>query len=146
MRSLLSFLCVSLSLVLAGCGTPPERRLDAPGVQVTKLTATGDTYALELRFLNANTVPLVIEKSTHTFYLADTRIGRLDDRQPIGVPPLGTVLHKITLTPAQAAEVRAYAAKTGGETRVSVESALELVTADDDTLTLKTIGRGSIKL
>ncbi|CAM2976685.1 hypothetical protein [Rariglobus hedericola] len=146
MRSLLSLLCVSLSLVLAGCGTPPERRLDSPGVQITRLTATGDSPALELRFINPNTVPLVIEKSTHTLSLGNTRIGRITDRQPIGVPPLRSVLHKVTLTPEMAAEVRDYAAKNPGEIQASVECVLELTTSDNDTITLKATGSSAVKL
>lgn len=145
MRSLLSLTCLSLlALILSGCGTPPERRLESPALRVKSLTPTADTYALQLEFINPNTAPLVVSRSTHTLYLGDTQIGRLDDRTPIGIPPLGGVPHSATLTPKLAAELRDYLAKHPGQLRASVESSLEVAVGDNDTITLKTAGTGLV--
>ncbi len=147
MRSLFSFICLPLVLVLAGCSTPPEKRLDPPVVQVTGLTAAGETYALTLRFANANTAPLVASKSTHTLYLGDERISRINDREPIGIPPLGQIAHTVKLPAEAAAEVRAWLAKNPGPIRASVESTLEVTVGYDgsDTLKLTGTGRGTLK-
>lgn len=145
MRSLLSFACLALSLVLAGCSTPPEQRLESPGLTVTGLTASSDPSTLTLRFTNPNTVPLVVTSSTHTLYLAGKRIGSIDDREPIGIPAAGSVAHTVTLPKALAAKVGAFLAKNPGEVRVGVETELSLVLSNDDTLTLKTSGGGFVK-
>ena len=145
MRSLLSFACLTLSLVLAGCSTPPEQRLDSPGLTVSGLTATGSTTTLTLRFANPNTVPLVVTRSTHTLYLGAKRIGRIDDREAIGIPALGTVVHAVTLPAELAKEVRAFFAKNPGEIRATVQTELELALNGDDTLTLKTGGGSLVK-
>src|SRR3954468_143478 len=95
MRSLFSLLCFPLLLIVAGCGTAPERRLDAPAMQVTGLTSSGGGYVLALRLINPNPAPLVVTRSTHTLSLGDQRIGRFDDREPIGIPPLGSESHSV---------------------------------------------------
>jgi LEA14-like dessication related protein len=145
MRSLLSCLCLTWLLVLAGCGTPPARRLDSPAVQVTGLATAADRYELTLRLVNTNTVPLVVSRSSHTLYLGETRIGRVDDREPIGVPALGGVEHIVKLPAALAAQVREWLAAHPGNVRVLIESALEIALEDDDTVTLKSTGRGLVK-
>lgn len=147
MRFLLSCFCLPLCLILlAGCGTSPERRLEAPIVEVTDLTAKkkGD-YVLTVRITNSNTVPLVIERSTHTIYLGGQHIARIEDRKPIGVPPLGSVPHNIKLSDKVAADVRAWLDKHPGQTAVSVESGFYVVVgSDNDTVLLKSAGRGSV--
>lgn len=144
MRSLLSFACLALSLVLAGCSTPPEERLDSPGLAVTGLTASNDTATLTLRFTNANTVPLVVTRSTHTLYLGDKRIGRIDDREPIGIPAIGGITHPVKLSKALADGVRAFFARNPGQVRATVQTELELALNGDDTLTLKSSGSGLV--
>ncbi|MFA6962884.1 MAG: LEA type 2 family protein [Opitutaceae bacterium] len=145
MRSLLLFIGLSLSLVLAGCGTAPERRLDSPAVQVNELSPSGETYTLSLRFVNPNTVPLVVSSSTHNLYLGETRIASIKDRDPIGIPQLGGVNHTVKLSSALAKTVRSYLAKHPDEDRASVECSLEVSVSGDDTVTLKTSGGGSVK-
>lgn len=145
MRSLLFILGVSFSLFLAGCSTPPERRLDAPALAVTRLTVLADSATIDLRFTNPNTVPLVIDHSEHTLYLGNASIGRIDDKQPIGLPPLGGLTHTVTLNSALAGKVRAYLAQNPGEVRAYVGSSLELTTSDENTLSLKSSGTGIVR-
>jgi len=146
MRSLVSLLGLSLLLVLAGCGTPPEQRLEAPVIQVTGLTAAADSYAVTLRLVNANTVPMVVAGSTHTLYLGEQKIGRVDDREPIGVPPLGEVAHTVNLPAKLAPDVRAWLASHPGTIRIATESTLEItVGTDNDTIKLTSTGRGTVK-
>lgn len=141
MRSLLVLLGLSLSLLVAGCGTPPERRLESPALRVTGL----ESGVLKLSILNPNAVPLVVTRSTHTLSLGDERIGRIDDRTPLGVPSLAALPYTVTLPAPLAEKVRAYFAKHPGEARAFVESTLEVAVGSDDTITLKTSGGGMIK-
>lgn len=145
MRSLLSFACLAFSLVLAGCSTPPEQRLDSPGLAVAGLTASDDSVTLTLRLTNSNTVPLVVTRSTHTLYLGGKRIGRIDDREPIGIPATGGIVHTVTLPKPLAAGVRAFFAQNPGQVRATVQTELELALNGDDTLTLKSSGSGLVK-
>lgn len=141
MRSLLVLLGLSLSLLVAGCGTPPERRLESPALRVTGL----ESGVLKLSILNPNAVPLVVNRSSYTLSLGDERIGRIDDRTPVGVPALAALPCTVTLPAPVAEKVRAYFAKHPGEVRAFVDGSLEIAVGDDDTLTLKASGGGAVK-
>lgn len=146
MRTFVSLLGLSLLLILTGCSTPPEQRLDAPAIQVTALTTTADNYTLTLRLVNSNTVPMVVAGSTHTLYLGEQKIGRIEDREPIGVPPLGEVTHTVKLPAKVAPDVRAWLAGHPGNVRIATESTLEItVGTDNDTIKLTSAGRGTVK-
>jgi hypothetical protein len=145
MRHLLTLLCLSTLVVLAGCSTAPERRLDPPGIEIKELSAAGENYVLSLRVVNSNAVPLVVTRSTHTLFLGSHRVGRLDDREPIGLPPLSGIEHRVTLTAASAAGVRAWLANHPGEVRAIVESTWVVAVGSDDTLTLTSAARGTLK-
>jgi LEA14-like dessication related protein len=141
MRSLLILLGLSLSLLVAGCGTPPEGRLESPALRVTGLEAG----MLKLSIINPNTAPLVVSRSTYTLSLGDERIGRIDDRTPIGVPALATLACSVALPAPVAEKVRAYFAKNPGEVRAFVEGSLVIAVGSEDTTTLKAAGGGSVK-
>lgn len=144
MRSLFSLLCLPLLLVFTGCSTPPDRLLEAPVIQVTTITAVDDTYELALRLGNANTVPLVVSSSTHTLYLGEQRMGHIEDRKPIGLPPLDSVSHTVLLSGPVAEDVRAYLSNHPGEVSAAVESTFEIVLSGEETMTLKSTGRGTV--
>lgn len=139
------FVPLALAL-LAGCGTSPERRLDAPATTITGLRTTKkDGRHLVVRLTNTNTVPLVIKRSTHQLHLGAQKLARFEDREPIGVPPLGAVTHTIKLPSEVAANVRAWLDAHPGGTSVTLESAFEVIVGtEDDTVTLKSTGRGTL--
>lgn len=141
MRSLLVLLGLSLSLMMAGCGTPPERRLESPALRVTGLEAG----VLKLSILNPNAVPLVVNRATYQLSLGDERISRIDDRTPVGVPALASLPASVPLPAPLAEKVRAYFSKNPGEVRASVEGSLEIAVGSDDTVTLKAFGGGTVK-
>lgn len=145
MRYLFSCFCLSLVALLAGCGTPPERRLDVPTLRVTDLDTTKSSYAVTIRLINTNTVPLVVKSSRHVVYFGDQKIGRVDDSQPIGVPPMGGVDHRFKLPRDLADDAKAWLDAHPGDITITIESALEIAVGEDDEMTLKTTGRGTIK-
>ncbi|MET0262093.1 MAG: hypothetical protein ABW223_04295 [Rariglobus sp.] len=145
MRSLISLVCLSLSLIVAGCGTPPEKRLESPSIQITSLQPVGDGYALRLRFVNPNTAPLLVSQSTHALSLGNTHLGRFEDKEPVGVPPLAGASHVAVIKGKLANEIRNYLDKSSGEVTALVESSLTITVSGDDTITLKANGRGLVK-
>jgi LEA14-like dessication related protein len=145
MRSPFLLLGLAVSLILAGCGTPPEKRLDPPGLSVAGIKTTDAGGILTMRFVNANTVPLAVERAVHTVYIGSDRIGRITDTEPFGIPPVGGVTHSVTLPADLAKDVAAYSATHPQATSLVVESVLTLAISGDDTLTLKTSGAGSLK-
>ena len=130
--------------MLAGCSTPPEERLDAPVARIERLSLTGTTGTLALVFSNSNAVPLVVNSSTHTLYLGEKNIGIIDDAEPIGLPSQGTVTHTVTIPAKVTQTAQSYLQQTPGATRAIVKSSLEVATTADDSITLKTIARGSV--
>jgi LEA14-like dessication related protein len=145
MRSFLFVVGVSLSLILSGCGTPPDERLDAPVGKVAGLVVHNDTGVLTLRFSNSNIVPMVISSSSHSLSLGDKSIGTIDDAEAIGLPPLGYAVHTVKLPAKVAQAAQAYLIKNPGAVRVSVKSSLELVTTADEAITLKSFSTGLIR-
>lgn len=140
MSRLTAFACLSFSLFLAGCGTPPERRLEPLAVPVASL----DGGALTLRFVNPNTVPVIVNRASHTLYLGDDRMGRVDDRSVVGVPPTASVPQTVPLPAAVAEKVQAYFASHPGQVRATVDSTLEIAVSGDDTLKMHARGSGSV--
>jgi LEA14-like dessication related protein len=145
MRPILLSISVSFALLLTGCSTPPEERLDAPAARVVSLVVGNDTGVLTLSFANPNIVPLVIRSSTHTLTLGDKSMGVIDDAEAIGLPNSGRVDHTVKLPTKVAQAAQAYLSANPGEVRATVKSSLEHVTTGDDTITLKCIGTGLVK-
>ena len=144
MRSLFLLISLTLSLLLAGCSTPPAERLEAPIARVDSLRINKDTGVLTLRFTQSNIVPMVISRSHHTLSLDDQSMGIFDDTEAIGLPPQGSVAHTVTLPPKIIQAAQAYLLRHPGAVRVSVKSGLNVLTSDDGWITLTTLASGSI--
>lgn len=129
--------------LLTGCGTPADRRLEPLSLQVTELS--GDDASLTLRLANVNTVPLVVRDSTHTVQLGEKRLGRVEDQEPIGVPALGAITHRVALPKALAQRVRSHVEANPGEVRVSVSSTFEILLTGEETLIMKSSGSDWVK-
>jgi LEA14-like dessication related protein len=146
MRLLLRHLGFSLLLIaLAGCGTPAEYRLDAPVLQVSGLTASGDNPTVVLRLINPNTVPLVVRNSTYTLHLGAKRVGRVEEATPIGLPAVGEITHTVTLPAALAAKIRAWLEANPGTGTLLVESTFVTDIGDDRTTVLMSLGTGTVQ-
>ena len=131
--------------MLAGCSTPPEERLEAPFAKVESLSLTGTPATLSLRFTNPNTVPLVVSSSTHTLSLGGKSIGQIEDAEPIGIPLQGNVVCTVTIPAKIAQAAQAYLRQNPGAIRATVQSALQVIVSDDNTITLKCTGSGLVK-
>lgn len=149
MRFFLALLCLPLAFVtMTGCATAPERRLASPIVEITGLATPASqagAYVLTVRLTNPNTVPLVVNRATHTLHFGSERLGRIDDRAPVGVPPLGNVTHTLPLSADLASAIRAHFEKTPAPASATLESTFEvLIGTDNDTMTLKTTTQGTL--
>jgi LEA14-like dessication related protein len=145
MRSPVLLLGLSLSLLLSGCGTPPEARLERPVLHVKGLKSEGGTGILTLRIDNLNAVPMVIKTSTYTLSLGNQNFGPIRDNEMIGLPPTASADRQVTLPSAIASKLSAYLTQHPELARASVRSEFEVVTANDDTIKLHSAGSGLIK-
>jgi LEA14-like dessication related protein len=145
MRTTLVFLGLSLPLLLAGCSTPPEERLETPAARVEGLNVQSGASTLTLRLTNPNIVPLVINSSSHKLSLDNNPIGVIDEANPIGLPPGGQEVHSLKLPPKVAQAAQAYLRDHPGTVRITVKSGLSVATTADDSITLTSIGSGLIK-
>ncbi len=145
MRTCILIIGLALALVPAGCRTASEEALTAPTARIEGFGLTGTTGSLCLSFTNPNPVPLVVSSSFHTLSLGTKSIGIIDDEEPIGLPALGTVAHTITLSPKITLAAQGYLHKNPGATHAKVKSALQVILATDDYLTLESTGRGLIQ-
>ena len=92
--SLLVCSLLGVCLLLAGCATPPR----ATGVTVTIVgfraaeNSPVQTRAImTLRFTSENVNALGFTSSTHELYLADHFVGKVENKAPVGLPPMGGV-------------------------------------------------------
>ena len=105
---------------------------------------TGECGVLRLSFTNPNAVPLVASSSTHTLLLGEKSMGTIDDEEPIGLPPLGTVAHSIVLSPKVTLAAQGYLQNNPGVVHAGVKSALHVTLMEQDLITLKSLGTGLI--
>jgi hypothetical protein len=135
---------LSLASGLVGCQTAREGEIAPPFTRVDGLGVTGDTGVLRLSFTNPNPVPLVVSSSTHKLTLGEKSMGIIDDEEPIGLPPLGTVEHRVVLTPKVTLAAQGYLLNNPGRVHASVKSALQVTITEEDLITLKSIGTGLV--
>jgi len=83
-------------LMLAGCSSAPK--LEKISVMIKDLGPTPEGASITLRFVNPNNVPLVVPDTEHTLYLDGTPAGSFKNHQPLGLPPLGTVVESISFS------------------------------------------------
>jgi len=135
---------LSLALSLGGCQTAREAEIVPPTARIEGLGVTGECGILRLSFTNPNAVPLVASSSTHTLTLGEKSMGTIDDDDPIGLPPLGTVAHNIVLSPKLTLAAQDYLQNNPGVVHAQVKSALHLTLIEQDLITLKSLGTGLV--
>ncbi len=139
----LVFIAVTLGLLsLAGCSSP---RLDHIAVRIADIKPANGNLMLTLRFINTNNIPLIISSASHTLTLNGQRVGNLNEKEAVGVPPMGTATQDILLPAALAKTVRNLTAHDPGQTAFQLESSLQIAW-EEDTVTYKTASRGNLML
>ena len=140
---ILAFVAVMVGLLsLAGCSSP---RLDHIAVRVEDIKPAGDNLVLTLRFINTNNIPLVISSASHTLTLNGQRVGSVNNKIAVGVPPLGTTTQDTQLSATLAKSIRTLTARDPSQTTYQLESSLQIAW-EDDTVTYKTGSRGNLAL
>ena len=135
---------LSLALGLTGCQTAQEAAIVAPISRVNSLGLSGSTGVLRLCFTNPNPVPLLVSCSTHQLKLGDKSIGTIDDEEPIGLPPFGTVEHSVVLNRKITLAAQGYLNNTPGQIYARVNSSLVLILAADNFFSIKSMGSGLV--
>lgn len=146
LKRLSLFLLVSF---LAGCSSGPD--LGGLGVSLVTIKPLGSTllesrFALTLRFVNENVVPVGISGSKHKLYLDETYVGQAVSDQAVGLASLTSATHDVTLLVDNAAVAgRLRGILERGRANYRLESTL-FVTAGEENLKTQTSRRGSIDL
>jgi hypothetical protein len=135
---------LSLVLGLGGCRTGQQAEIVPPTARIEGLGMTGEHGVLRVSFTNPNMVPLVASSSTHKLMLGEKSMGTIDDEEPIGLPPLGTVAHRIVLGPKVTLAAQGYLQNNPGVAQAGVKSALHVTLMDQDLITLKSLGTGLV--
>ncbi len=139
----LAFVAVTLGLLsLTGCSSP---RLDHIAVRIADIKTQNANLVLTLRFINTNNIPLVISSAGHTLTLNGQRVGNINDKEAMGVPPMGTATQDVLLPAALAKTVCNLTARDPSQTTYQLESSLQIVW-EEDTVTYKTGSRGNLAL
>ncbi|MCS6245253.1 MAG: hypothetical protein H2172_15580 [Opitutus sp.] len=144
MRTGILLVGLSSALSLAGCQTAREAEIVPPTARIEGLGMTGECGVLWLCFTNPNPVPLVASSSTHKLMLGEKSMGTIDDEEPIGLPPLGTVAHSIVLSPKVTLAAQDYLQNNPGVVHAQVKSALHVTLAEQDVITLKSLCTGLV--
>ena len=139
----LALVTVTLGLLsLAGCSSP---RLDHIAVRVEAIKPEGANLVITLRFINTNNIPLVISGASHTLTLNGQRVGSINNKEAVGVPPMGTTTQDVQLPATLAKTTRKIAARDADQTTYQLESSLKIAW-DEDTVNYQTGSRGSLAL
>jgi hypothetical protein len=144
MRTGILLVGLASALSLAGCQTARDAEIAPPLARIEGLGVTGACGVLVLSFTNPNPVPLVASSSTHTLKLGEKSMGVIDDDEPIGLPPLGTVAHSIVLSPKVTSAAQGYLLNNPGVVHAQVKSALHVTLVEQELITLKSLGSGSV--
>ena len=135
---------LSSALSLAGCQIARDAEIAPPLARIEGFGVTEGGGVLVLSFTNPNPVPLVASSSTHTLKLGEKSMGIIDDDEPIGLPPLGTVAHRIVLSPKVTTAAQGYLLTNPGVVHAQVKSALHVTLVEQELITLKSLGTGSV--
>ena len=95
--SLLLFSLFSACAFFAGCATPPR----ATGVTVTVVGFRSDEASpnraiMTLKFASENVNPIALTSTSHQLYFGDRLVGKAENANPVGIPPMGTMTQDVT--------------------------------------------------
>jgi|GEM_PF-2366594 len=128
-------------LMLAGCSFTPK--LERIGVRVKEISPSDSTVTL--LFVNPNNVPLVVASTEHDLTLDGASMGVIENKKPLGIPPLSTIVESIPLSAAVAKKIARAASLHPGLAAYVIDSTLSL-DWNQDIYPYKTSDRGSVTL
>jgi len=92
-------------LIVSGCGSTKLGNLIVDVVEYHPTTLASQAR-LTLRLTNENVFPVAIANTTGKLYLNNTYVGKIDGREPVGIPQLSTANREVTLLIENAAFIQ----------------------------------------
>ncbi|MDB6169968.1 MAG: Water Stress and Hypersensitive response domain protein [Verrucomicrobia bacterium] len=133
---LLSFLALTLGGLLGGCATsvrPDSILVSVADLKPASATATETRVVMTLRFTSESLNAFGFSGSAHKLYLNGGYVGRAVSDQPIGLPPMSSSTHDVTLVLENAAVMKQLLALRGSSTvPYRLETTLFTKTGDDE--------------
>ncbi len=85
--------------LLGGCGTTSISALRSITVSVVDLkpAADGESALLTVRYFNASPLAIGLTEADHRLQVNGANVGRVVNKQPVGLPPSGSSTETITL-------------------------------------------------
>jgi len=120
-------------LWLAGCGS--ALKLNQINLQITELRQTTGGLVLTLRYENSNATQLVITASTHTLWLDNRLVGRIETTTPVGLPMFAHATKQVAIPEALAPQILAIFAERQGAVEYRIRSKCSVtIRFEEDTL------------
>jgi LEA14-like dessication related protein len=143
--SLLLFSLFSACIFFTGCATPPR----ATGITATVVgfrseESTPNRATMTLKFTSENVNPIALTSTSHVLYFGDREVGKAENPNPIGIPPLGTTTQDVTFELENPAAVRQFLS-VSDEAPYRLETTLYF-TEDDMKRHLKVSADGKVAL
>ena len=127
------FLCLGLvgTLLLAGCGGGPVRRINPPVATIQRLDTTPAEWTLTLRIENFSTVPMRFDRMDVDVELAGRPAGTIGQVLAMDIPGMSADVVDVRLAPTPAARDAVVVLKRSGG-RVSYTLRGKIVSIDPD--------------
>jgi LEA14-like dessication related protein len=142
-------LAVFASLILlSGCQSSSTIRgiaVQLVDVRATPVAGGGADLTLNISYVNENLVMIAASGARHRVTLNGVQLGRVESKEPIGLPQMGTVTQEVTLPidPGMVARLRDMQA--AGTVSYELDSTI-LITAGEDKMESRSSGSGTVSL
>jgi len=149
LHPILTSIVLGLCAVLTGCTTgvkPDSITVSVADLKAADATVLETRLTATLRFTSESLNAFGFSGSSHKLYLNGTYVGRAVSNTPIGLPPLSTTTHDVTLVLENAALVKQLlAARDNPVVNYRLETVL-FTTSGEDEMRVKGTAEGTIDL
>ena len=147
--SLRSLLLVAVaSIFLSGCHNSSAVRGIAVQLEAIRATPAAGGRAeltLSISYVNENLVMIAASGARHRVTLNGVPLGRVESREPIGLPRMGHITQEVTLPIDQGTVARLREMQAGGTATYTLDSTI-LITAGEEKMESRTSGSGTVSL
>ncbi|MDB6093652.1 MAG: Water Stress and Hypersensitive response domain protein [Verrucomicrobia bacterium] len=144
-----ALLLLGVGLLLNGCNTtakPDSVTVTVADLKAADATLTETRVIVTLRFTSESVNAFGFSGSAHKLYFNGGYVGKAVSHTPIGVPPLSSVTHDVTMILENAALVKQLLTVQGNPVvKYRLESVL-FATAGEEEMKLKSQSEGTINL
>ncbi len=145
--SLSAVLALLVATLFAGCLNKAEVRgitvqlVDVSGAR----TASGAELTLRLHYLNENLVGIAADGARHRVTIGGVTLGRVENKQPIGLPQMGSDTQEVKVQIDSATADRLRALQASGVANYEMESTI-LISAGETDMQSRGTSSGTVSL